>query len=246
SDLLVFGRRAGLYAALYAKDFGGALTVDSGQIESIARTMLEPFSRSGGENPYAIQADLQQTMQDLVGLIRSENEVREAIKRIETYKERARRTHVDGGRTYNPGWHIALDLASLLTVAECCALAALERKESRGGHTRDDHPYTDDTWGKINVVIRERQGALALSREPLPEMPAELKALFQARKGWRPSRFACSVVTPPAAASRIIPSSPRRAWSSSTSSTRSRRPRPTTWRAGGTVRLASAGRAAPR
>ena len=182
SDLLVFGRRAGLYAALYAKDFGGALTVDSAQVASIARMMLEPFTRSGGENPYAIQADLQQTMQDLVGLIRTENELREAIKRIETYKQRARRTHVDGGRTYNPGWHIALDLASLLTVAECCALAALERKESRGGHTRDDHPYTDDTWGKINVVIRERQGALALSREALPEMPAELKALFQERK----------------------------------------------------------------
>ena len=182
SDLLVFGRRAGLYAALYAKDFGGQVTVDSGQVESIARDMLAPFSRSGGENPYAIQADLQDTMQSLVGLIRNEHELREALKRIESLKQRAARTHVDGGRTYNPGWHTALDLTSLLTVAECCTLAALERRESRGGHTRDDHPYTDDSWGKINVVIRQRQGALGLSREPLPEMPAELKALFQERK----------------------------------------------------------------
>ena len=182
SDLLVFGRRAGLYAALYAKDFGGQLTVESSQVDSLAKEMLEPFTRSGGENPYAIQADLQDTMQALVGLIRTENELREALKRIESFKARAARTHVDGGRTYNPGWHMALDLASLLTVAECCALAALERRESRGGHTRDDHPYTDDSWGKINVVIRQRQGALALSREALPEMPAELKALFQERK----------------------------------------------------------------
>jgi succinate dehydrogenase / fumarate reductase flavoprotein subunit len=182
SDLLVFGRRAGLYAALYAKDFGGAVAVDSSQVESIVRELLEPFGRSGGENPYAIQADLQETMQSLVGLIRTESELKEALKRIEGLKARAGRTRVDGGRTYNPGWHTALDLASLLTAAECCALAALERKESRGGHTRDDHPYTDDTWGKVNVVIRLRQGALQLSREPLPEMPAELKALFQERK----------------------------------------------------------------
>src|SRR5438094_322304 len=169
-------------AELYAKDFGGSRTVESSQVGSLAREMLEPFTRTGGENPYAIQADLQETMQTLVGLIRTEHELREALKRIESFKHRAARTHVDGGRTYNPGWHMALDLASLLTVAECCTLAALERRESRGGHTRDDHPDTDDSWGKINVVIRQRQGALALSREPLAEMPAELRALFQERK----------------------------------------------------------------
>src|SRR5262249_49577550 len=124
----------------------------------------------------------QETMQNLVGLIRTEKEMKEALKRIEALKARARRTRVDGGRSYNPGWHTALDLVSLLTVAEGCTLGAIGGKGSRGGPTRDDHPYTDDTWGKINVVIRERQGALALSREPLPEMPAELKALFQERK----------------------------------------------------------------
>ncbi len=182
SDLLVFGRRAGLHAALYAKDFGGPLTVDAGQVEAVAREVLEPFSRAGGENPYAIQADLQETMQNLVGLIRSERELKEALRKIETLKARAKRVRAEGARTYNPGWHTALDLRSLLAVAECCALAALERKESRGGHTRDDHPYADDQWGRVNVVLRLRDGALQLSREPLPEMPAELRALFQERK----------------------------------------------------------------
>ena len=182
SDLLVFGRRAGLHAALYAKDFGGPLTVDAGQVEAVAREVLEPFSRAGGENPYAIQADLQETMQSLVGLIRTERELEEALRKLEALKARAKRVRVEGGRTYNPGWHTALDLRSLLAVAECCALAALERKESRGGHTRDDHPYTDDQWGKVNVVLRLKNGTLQLSREPLPEMPGELRALFQERK----------------------------------------------------------------
>jgi len=182
SDLLVFGRRAGLHAALYAKNFGGQITVDSGFVESVVRESLEPFERQGGENPYAIQAELQDTMQALVGLIRTESELKEAIKKIEAFKQRASKVRVEGGRVYNSGWHTALDLHSLLTVAECSAVAALERQESRGGHTRDDHPYTDDTWGKINVVLRLRAGRIQVSREPLPEMPAELKALFQERK----------------------------------------------------------------
>jgi succinate dehydrogenase / fumarate reductase, flavoprotein subunit len=182
SDLLVFGRRAGLHAALYAKNLGGSVTIDRPQVESIARAALEPFSRSGGENPYAIQADLQETMQTLVGIIRTESEMRKALAQIEALKERATKVRVEGGRVYNPGWHIALDLHSLLTVAECTTLAALERRESRGGHTRDDHPYTDDSWGKTNVVLRLREGRIQVSREPLPEMPAELRVLFQERK----------------------------------------------------------------
>jgi succinate dehydrogenase / fumarate reductase flavoprotein subunit len=182
SDLLVFGRRAGLHAALYAKDFGGTLTVDSGQVAEAARQMVAPFERTGGDNPYAIQSDLQETMQSLVGIIRTETELQEALRRLETLKERARKVRVEGHRQYNPGWHTALDLESLLTVAECSARAALERKESRGGHTRDDHPYTDDTWGKVNVVLRLKDGRIQVSREPLPEMPPELKALFQERK----------------------------------------------------------------
>ena len=182
SDLLVFGRRAGLHAALYAKNFAGALTVDAGQVEQAARQMLAPFERTGGENPYAIQSDLQETMHTLVGIIRNEAELKDALKRLEQLKARATKVRVDGHRQYNPGWHTALDLESLLTVAECSAVAALERTESRGGHTRDDHPYTDDTWGKVNVVLRLKDGRVQVSREPLPEMPAELKALFQERK----------------------------------------------------------------
>jgi len=182
SDLLVFGRRAGLHAALYAKNFAGALTMDTTQVEQAARQMLAPFERTGGENPYTIQSDLQETMQTLVGIIRTEPELKEALKRLEQLKERAKKVRVDGHRQYNPGWHTALDLDSLLAVAECSAVAALERKESRGGHTREDHPYTDDTWGKVNVVLRLRNGRIEVSREPLPEMPPDLKALFQERK----------------------------------------------------------------
>jgi succinate dehydrogenase / fumarate reductase flavoprotein subunit len=182
SDLLVFGRRAGLHAALYAKNMGGQIAVDAGQVESIVRDILDPFTRSGSENPYAIQADLQDTMQTLVGIIRVERELQEALKKIEAFKQRARKVRVEGGRTYNPAWHTALDLSSLLTVAQCCAMAALERKESRGGHTRDDHPYTDDQWGTVNLVLRQRNGSLELRREPLPQMPPELRALFQERK----------------------------------------------------------------
>jgi succinate dehydrogenase / fumarate reductase flavoprotein subunit len=182
SDLLVFGRRAGLHAALYAKNLGGQLAVDSAQVETVVREALEPLERTGGENPYAIQADLQETMQALVGLIRTESELKEALKKIEVLKDRARKVRVEGGRVYNSGWHTALDLRSLLTVAECSALAALERTESRGGHTREDHPYTDDAWGKLNVVLRLRDGRVQVTREPLPEMPGELRALFQERK----------------------------------------------------------------
>ena len=181
SDLLVFGRRAGLYAALYAKNVGGRLSVDAGQVEAVARATLEPFGRPAGENPYAIQAELQETMQNLVGIIRTEAELKEALKKIEALKARAKNVGAGGGRTYNPGWHTALDVRSLLTVAECCAMAALERTESRGGHTRDDHPYSDDTWGTVNVVLSERGGGISLRREPLPKMPDELKALLQER-----------------------------------------------------------------
>jgi succinate dehydrogenase / fumarate reductase, flavoprotein subunit len=179
SDLLVFGRRAGLHAALYAKDFGGRLPVDTGQVEAIARDLLAPFSRPGTENPYAIQADLQETMQALVGIIRTERELQEALRKLEVLKQRAGKVRVAGGRPYNPGWHTALDLGSLLTVAECVTLAALERTESRGGHTRDDHPKSDAAWGRRTVVVHQKNGTIQIAREPLPEMPAELKALLQ-------------------------------------------------------------------
>jgi len=179
SDLVVFGRRAGLHAALHAKKVGGRLAVDAAKVESIGRTILEPFTRSGNENPYSIQADLQETMQSLVGIIRTESELNDALKKIGEFKERARRVRVEGGRTYNPAWHTALDLTSLLTVAEGVTMAALERKESRGGHTRDDYPKADPEWGKVNVAVRLKDGMVQVSREPLPQMPDELTKLIE-------------------------------------------------------------------
>jgi len=179
SDLLVFGRRAGLYAAEYARALSGPSTADAGQVDAIARSVLAPFERTGGENPYAIQHDLQQMMQSLVGIIRTEAELEEALQRIGTLKERARRVRVEGPRQYNPGWHLALDLESLLTVSEAIALAAIERKESRGGHTRDDYPKPDPHFAKVKVVIRQRDGKTAVTQEPLPEMPPDLQRLLE-------------------------------------------------------------------
>ncbi|HWC40106.1 MAG TPA: hypothetical protein VG476_16335, partial [Acidimicrobiales bacterium] len=140
---------------------------------------LAPFGREDGENPYAIQQDLQDCMQRLVGIIRREDELKEAQKELAVLKERAGRVKVEGHRQYNPGWHLALDLGSLLTVSECLTTAALERRESRGGHTRDDYPGTDDELGKVNMVIRRREGELTIQPEPLSAMPDDLQALFE-------------------------------------------------------------------
>jgi succinate dehydrogenase / fumarate reductase flavoprotein subunit len=118
-------------------------------------------------------------MQSLVGIIRGESELNDALKKIGAFKERARSVRVEGGRTYNPAWHTALDLTALLTVAEGVTMAALERKESRGGHTRDDYPKADPDWGKVNVAVRLKDGMVQVSREPLPQMPDELKKLIE-------------------------------------------------------------------
>jgi len=179
SDLVVFGRRAGLYAAEYAKKAKGQPRVDDGQVAAIALEVLAPFERTGGENPYTIQRDLQEMMQGLVGIIRTEAELKEAVQRLEALKERAGRVRVEGGRVYNPGWHLALDLGSLLTVSEAITLAALERKESRGGHTREDYPKPDSHFAKVNVLLRQSNGRMTVTQEPLPEMPPELKTLFE-------------------------------------------------------------------
>ncbi len=179
SDLLVFGRRAGQYAAEYAKGMPGMPDVNPEEIDYTIQLLLKPFNGGGGENPYAIHADLQETMQNNVGLIRVEREMHQALDQIRQLKQRLEKVTVVGGRTYNPGWHLALDLQNMLRVSECCTLAALERKESRGGHTRDDYPAPDPEWGKKNVVIRAKNGDLELSTEPLPEMPDELKELFK-------------------------------------------------------------------
>jgi len=178
SDLIVFGRRAGLYAAEYARDFRGALAIDSAQIELIARECLEPFERSGAENPYTIHQDLQECMQGLVGIIRNEGELKKALDEIAVLWRRAQRGNVSGNREYNPAWHLALDLRSLLMVSEVVVRAALERKESRGAHTREDYPRMDPAFGKVNMVVRRVGSEITVSPEALPEMPAELKTLF--------------------------------------------------------------------
>ena len=182
SDLLVFGRRAGLCAAEYAKANKGAVNVDAGQIDLYARELLAPFENMGNENPYSVHADLQDCMQNLVGIIRSESELKKALDVIDQLKRRARNLKVEGNRQYNTGWHLALDLHSLLSFAEAATIAAIERKESRGGHTRDDYPNTDSKFAKTNIVIRRKNGDLTASQEPLPEMPDDLKSLLEEKK----------------------------------------------------------------
>jgi succinate dehydrogenase / fumarate reductase flavoprotein subunit len=182
SDLLVFGRRAGLHAAEHARAAKGTLSVDARQVEAAVREVMAPVERKTGENPYEIQKDLQEVMHSLVGIIRTESELKEAVVQIGRLEERAGRVGVQGNLTYNPGWHLALDLQNLLAVSGAIALAALERKESRGGHTRDDYPKADPQFGKVNVVVRMRDGQLQVTQEPLPAMPAELSTLFEEKK----------------------------------------------------------------
>ncbi len=182
SDLLVFGRRAGLNAAYYAQRSRGSIPAfTDAQVKAAADHAVAPFSVEGGENPYTIQQDLQAVMQRLVGIIRTADELTESLEEIEALKQRAAQMAVEGHRQYNPGWHLALDLVNMLTVSECIATAALERQESRGGHTRDDFAGADDHWGALNLVLTlDATGTLGLKHQPLPVMPDELAALMAA------------------------------------------------------------------
>jgi succinate dehydrogenase / fumarate reductase flavoprotein subunit len=179
SDLLVFGRRAGEHAARYARELTTTPEVEPGDVEELARQALRPFDEAGGENPYAIQQDLQECMQNLVGIIRTEDELEKALGELTLLQERTARVQVEGHRQYNPGWHLALDLRSLLAVSECIAMAARERRESRGAQTRDDYPDTDPKLGRATVVVRQREGTLRLALEPLPTMPDDLAQLLE-------------------------------------------------------------------
>jgi succinate dehydrogenase / fumarate reductase, flavoprotein subunit len=184
SDLLVFGRRAGLYAACFAKEHGDVRT-DAGQVERAAREALVPFEhqQSGAENPYQIQHELQSMMQDEVGIVRNDHEMRKALEGIGKLRERAARVAVYGNREFNNGWHTALDLPNLLTVSEAIARAALDRKESRGAHFREDFPEKDPEAAKFNIVIRQSsEGDMQLERVPVTEMPAELKQVIEEMK----------------------------------------------------------------
>ena len=179
SDLLVFGRRAGLYAAQYARALTAGPTVDPSQVDGMARDALRPFDAAGHENPYAIQQDLQECMHTLVGIIRTEDELTKALEELAVLQDRASRVRVEGHRQYNPGWHLALDLGPLLAVSECITRAAVERRESRGAQTRDDYPTTDAELAKVNVVVRQRYGVLSTALEPRPPLPEDLAKLLE-------------------------------------------------------------------
>ncbi len=182
SDLLVFGKRAGEFAAKFAKEnsLGQIDRLQPEQIENVAREALAPFDRSSSESPYQVQKDLQDTMQDLVGIVRNESEMREALGKIDGFKKRAEKTAVSGNREYNPGWHTALDLKNLLTVSEAITRGALERKESRGAQFRDDYPDKNDQFAKVSTMIsKAADGSMQIRLEPLPEMPDYLKRVIE-------------------------------------------------------------------
>jgi succinate dehydrogenase flavoprotein subunit len=183
SDLLVFGKRAGEFAAKYAKESQPG-PIDAGEVEEAARRALEPFERGpAGEPPYQIQYALQDMMQDLVGIVRNEPEMLRALEGLRTLRDRSSHVGVGGHREYNPGWHAALDLHNLLTVSEAITRCAIERKESRGGHFRDDYPEKGESYSICNLVVRKgRDGAMEVSRVPIREMPAELKQVIEEMK----------------------------------------------------------------
>ncbi|MGH7991835.1 MAG: fumarate reductase/succinate dehydrogenase flavoprotein subunit, partial [Limisphaerales bacterium] len=187
SDLIVFGKRAGEFAAKFAKE-NSAAEVNQSEIEEAQRRALEPFERgakSGGsaDGPYQVQHELQEMMQSLVGIVRREDEMSRALDCLGKLSERASQIVVYGHREYNPGWNTAIDLKNLLTVSEAIARSALDRKESRGGHFREDFPKKDPEAQKYNTVVSKApDGSMQLRREPIPEIPAELKQVIEEMK----------------------------------------------------------------
>ena len=187
SDLLVFGKRAGEHAAEFAKA-RGAGAINEQQIEEAAREALTPFERAaqatgGNEGPYRVQTDLQEMMQSLVGIVRREKEMLHALEGLGELWQRSQKVAVHGHREYNPGWHTAIDLKPLLTVSEAVTRAAIERKESRGGHFRDDFPNKDAAYGQVRIVVQKApDGSMQVRREPLPEMPEYLKQVVEEMK----------------------------------------------------------------
>ncbi|MEI8147797.1 MAG: fumarate reductase/succinate dehydrogenase flavoprotein subunit [Actinomycetes bacterium] len=186
SDLIVFGRRAGMGAADYIEGLQGSATLNQGEVDEAIAEALAPFNREHGENPYDIQRDLQEMMQANVGIIRTGSEVEAAIETLENFTERVQNIALKGGRQYNPGWNLATDLPSMLTVSKCTARGARDRKESRGGHTREDFPGTDEQLSKVNIghtiAGNDWTGSIKTEQIPLLPIPAELKALLEEGK----------------------------------------------------------------
>jgi succinate dehydrogenase / fumarate reductase, flavoprotein subunit len=178
SDLLVFGRRAGEAAAALAADTPTVPGLDSKQLRTAEAELLAPFNRPAGEDPYRLHAEIQTTMQSLVGIFRQGSDLEEAIERLAGLRERWSRIRVVGPRAYNPGWNLTFELASLLVCSEAVARSALQRNESRGAHARIDYADLDAEWGKVNSVIAMDGDAMRVSTSPLPEMPSELRQLI--------------------------------------------------------------------
>ena len=182
ADLLVFGKRAGEYAAKFAKE-NKAGSIDNRQVELFAKKALEPFERASGENPFQLQYDLQEVMQDLVGIVRNEHELVRAVEELKKLRDRFDNVKVTGNREYNNGWHTALDLQNLLTVSEAITKAAIERKESRGAHFREDYPVKDNQTGNCNLIIVKGDDAqMQVKRISLSDMPSELKQIIEEMK----------------------------------------------------------------
>jgi succinate dehydrogenase / fumarate reductase flavoprotein subunit len=181
SDLLVFGKRAGEYAAKFAREQGD-VTIDSAAAGRAAERAVTPFGQTSGANPYELQAELQETMQSLAGIVRTGSDLREAITKIRELQEKASRAACNRNRAYNPGWHLALELRHMLTVAEAIALAASEREESRGGHFREDFPSKSDDWGKVNLVIRKDGDAMTLSKMERTPLREDLREIIEQMK----------------------------------------------------------------
>ena len=157
--------------------------MDPADLARAEKQALEPFEHESAEGPYAVQYALQEMMQDLVGIVRQEQEMLQALEQIQELKTRGERAGVGGNREYNNGWHTAIDLRNLFTVAEAITKSALERKESRGAHFRDDYPAKDEQYGQFNITVRKgKEGQMELTREPIPAMPAELKQVIQEMK----------------------------------------------------------------
>jgi succinate dehydrogenase / fumarate reductase flavoprotein subunit len=178
SDLLVFGRRAGVGVSEYVSALGSKPKLEQAEIDRALASALAPFKGDSKENAYAVHYELQQMMNDLVGIIRVGAEMREAIDKLELMKERAKHVSVSGDTKFNPGWHIALDLMNMLLVSEAVAKSAMEREESRGGHTRDDFPTMDPKWRAIHVITSWDGSKVSTERQTLPPMPKELAELF--------------------------------------------------------------------
>jgi succinate dehydrogenase / fumarate reductase, flavoprotein subunit len=205
SDLLVFGRRAGMGAVAYLDSLDGARPrASDAELDAARAEALAPLERSGGENPYTVHSEVQQTMSDLVGIIRTEDDIKAALAELEKLRARAANVSAEGGPAYNPGWHLALDLRNIMLIADCVALAALERQESRGGHTRNDFPEMSAEWRKVNLICTLDGDRVSVRRQPMVPMREDLLALFDLSEL---KKYYTDAELPPAAATAAPPAS---------------------------------------